>query len=160
MANQTPNPTMEKPERMPTLTDQLLNPETRPKVVSDCVALIDDEVHHKSGLSGMLVKTGYGMAKAFKHGFVKEMVEATLNDFVAKLETFYVERGATPLTQYMVSRQEEVSEALLTVTDARSAKTKHSSLKKMYDKMRPTAKKNVEQALPRLGAMIGKYAPT
>ena len=48
---------------MPTLTDMLLAPGNRPKVIADCTQLINEEVDSKGGLTGLAVK-GYALVKA------------------------------------------------------------------------------------------------
>jgi hypothetical protein len=51
-----------------------------------------------------------------------------------------------------------VSEALLSVTDEWAQKSERAPLRKAYSTVRPSGVKNVEAALPRLGALIQKYA--
>ena len=53
---------------MPTLTDMLLVPGNRPKVIADCVQLINEEVDSKGGLTGLAVKGAYALVKAVKPG--------------------------------------------------------------------------------------------
>jgi hypothetical protein len=58
----------------------------------------------------------------------------------------------------MNARAGEVADALLTISDGRAARAKNAGVKKAYEKLRPTAKKNVEAAVPRLGRLVAKYA--
>jgi hypothetical protein len=51
-----------------------------------------------------------------------------------------------------------VADALLGVTDDRAAGSRRDSVKKVYGKLRPQAKKHVEEALPRLGELIDQHA--
>ena len=76
------------------LSDSLTKPPVRDHVVTACVALIDDEVKHKSGFSGIAVKTAYGVVKAVKPRFVSEVVDGLLDDWVGKLEPFAWGKGA------------------------------------------------------------------
>ena len=48
-------------------------------------------------------------------------------------------------------------EALLAVTDGRAQSSEHGSVKGAYTKLRGSARKNVEAAVPGLGAIIEKY---
>ena len=61
----------------------------RPKVVEDCVHLIDGQVKAKGGLSGMAIKGAYATVKAIKPGFVAGVIDALFDAWVAKLEPYY-----------------------------------------------------------------------
>ena len=74
---------------MPTLTDMLLAPGNRPKVIADCTQLINEEVDSKGGLTGLAVKGAYALVKAVKPGFINEAVDHMLDDFVKRLEPFF-----------------------------------------------------------------------
>jgi hypothetical protein len=145
---------------MPTLTDMLLAPGNRPKVIADCVQLINEEVDSKGGLTGLAVKGAYALVKAIKPGFINEAVDHMLDDFVKRLEPFYEEAQAKnePVGPLLSSRAPQVSDALLAISDERAARSSNANLKKAYDKLRPTGKKHVEQAVPRIGRLIQKYA--
>jgi len=145
---------------MPTLTDMLLAPGNRPKVIADCVQLINEEVDSKGGLTGIAVKASYALVKAVKPGFINEAVDHMLDDFVKRLEPFWADAQAKnePVGALVNARSGEVADALLTISDERAARAKNQGVKKAYEKLRPTAKKNVEAAVPRLGRLIAKYA--
>ena len=84
-----------------------------------------------------------------------------LPDFVAKLEPYYEDfkaSGGSAFGDYLAKRGGEVSQSLLEVTDARAANSQRAPLRKAYNTVRPSGVKNVETALPRLGALIQKYA--
>lgn len=144
-----------------TLSEKLLDPTVRPQVVQDCVQLVDREVASKSGLTGMAIKAAYAVVKAVKGGIIPEVVEGLLPDFAARLEPFYAAwqvAPAVPLPSYLEPRADAVAEALLAITDERAQKTKNATLRKTYEKLRPMGKKNVEQAMPRLGSLLAKHA--
>lgn len=145
---------------MPTLTDMLLVPGNRPKVIADCVQLINEEVDAKGGLTGLAVKGAYALVKAVKPGFVTEAVDHMLDDFVKRLEPFWADAQAKnePIGPLLNSRAPQVADALLAISDERAARSTNQTLKKAYDKLRPTGKKHVEQAVPRIGRLIQKYA--
>lgn len=144
------------------LADKMTKPPLREKVIADCVTLVDDEVKSKSGLSGAAVKMGFSVVKAVSPRFVSEVVDAMLDEWVAKLEPLYSDwqanGGGKDFGAYLASRGGEAADRLLEVTDARAGRTRHGSVKKMYEKMRPSAKKHVEEALPRLGKLVEKAA--
>ena len=51
---------------MSTLVERIAVAPRREKVVEDCVHLIDAQVKHKSGLSGMAIKGAYATIKTIK----------------------------------------------------------------------------------------------
>ena len=145
---------------MSTLNDILLAPGNRPKVIVDCVRLIDEEVDSKGGLTGLAVKGAYALVKAVKPGFVSEAVDSMLDDFVTRLEPFYAAAQSKnePVGPAFNARAGEVAEALLAISDERAQRSKNGSLKKAYEKLRTTGKKHVEAAVPRVGRLVAKYA--
>src|SRR5881394_769520 len=100
---------------MSTLSEILLVPGNRSKVVVDAVRVIDEEVDSKGGLSGLAVKGAYALVKAVKPGFVSEAVDHMLDDFVKRLEPFWADAQARnePVGALMSSRAPEVADALL-----------------------------------------------
>ncbi|RSM82329.1 hypothetical protein DL991_05475 [Amycolatopsis sp. WAC 01375] len=144
-----------------TLKEILLDSSRRPAVVSDFEGLVDAEVSDKGGVSGAVVKTGFAAVKKIKPGIIPSAVDALLDDFTGALEPFYGDykaKGGNDFGAYLVTRGDEASDALLSVTDARADKSSRDSIKKVYGKLRPNGKKNVEEALPRLGQLIDKHA--
>ena len=150
---------------MSTLTEILLVPGTRPKVIADSVRLIEEEVDAKGGLSGIAIKGAFMVVKAVKPGFINEAVDHMLDDFVRRLEPFHTEaqQKNEPIGPFLSSRAPAVADALLAISDERAAKSTNNTLKKAYEKLRPTGKKHVEAAVPRIGRLVAKYtaaAPT
>jgi hypothetical protein len=144
---------------MSTLTEILLVPGTRPKAIADCVRLIDEEVDSKGGLSGLAIKGAYMLVKAVKPGFITEAVDHMLDDFVRRLEPFHTEaqQKSEPIGPFLNARGGAVADALLAISDERAARAKNATVKKAYEKLRPTGKKNVEAAVPRIGRLLTKY---
>jgi hypothetical protein len=151
---------MVKSAPMSTLKEILLVPGTRPKVVADCARLVDEEVDSKGGLSGLAIKGAYMVVKAVKPGFIAEAIDHMLDDFVGRLEPFFAEaqQKSEPIAPFISTRASVVSDALLAISDERAARAKNQTVKKAYEKLRPTAKKNVEAAIPRVGRLVAKYA--
>jgi hypothetical protein len=144
-----------------TLDQMLLAPDVQPNVVADCLTLIDQEVSAKSGVSGAAVKLAYKTVKSFAPGYLQSKVEDMVPDMVHQLEPFwadFVASGAGGFGDYLVKRGDEVSEALLSVTDAYAATGTRPVILKAYRTVRGGAAKNVTAALPNLGAMVQKYA--
>ena len=143
------------------LQDILLTHENQPNVVADCLTLIEQEVAGKSGVSGTAVKLAYKTANAFAKGYLRETVENLLPDLVAALEPFWADftaSGAAGFGDFLVKRGDEVSEALLAVTDARAKLSERPTIIKAYNAVRGGASKHITAALPNLGALVQKYA--
>ncbi len=66
--------------------------------------------------------------------------------------------GASGFGDYLVKRGEEVSEALLSVTDARAETSQRPTILKAYRAVRGSAAKHVVAALPNVGSLVQKYA--
>lgn len=139
---------------MSTLVEQI--GQKRPAVINDCVELIDNQVKQK----GFIMKSAYATIKAIKKGFVAETVDSLLDDWLGKLQPHY-DKWATAkqssFSDYLIARQDDVAEDLLSVTDARAEKSSHGTAKKMYGKMRDGAKRNVVEAIPDLARLIERH---
>ena len=132
----------------------------RPRVIAECVGLIDAQVKAKGGFSGLAIKAAYGTIKTIKRGFVKGVVDALLDDWLDQLQPYFERWTATgtgTFAEHLTSRSDDVAEALLSVTDGRAERTTHTTAKKTYLKMRPSAKKNVVEAIPDLGQLIERH---
>ena len=115
----------------------------------------------RPGVSGAAVKIAYKTAKTFAKGYLRETVESLLPEFVAALEPFWADftaSGASGFGDYLVKRGDEVSEALLAVTDARAQMCSKAVILRAYGTVRGGAAKHIQAALPNLGAMVEKYA--
>lgn len=153
---------------MPTLVEKLTVPEKRKNVIGDCVALIDEEVKRKGGFSGAAIKLAFATVKAVKPGFLEEAVDHLLDDFARRLEPFYQSHAqAAPaqgvrqtLPAHFAAQSGAVADALLGITDERAARAKNQTVKKAYEKLRPSAKKHVEEAAPGIGRLVEKHTST
>jgi hypothetical protein len=140
---------------------ELLNGEKKEQVIDDCCALIDSEVKDKGGISGLAIKAGYGAVKGIKPGFVRTVIHDLLPDFATALEPIWqdAKKDGKVVAQFFIANSGRVADALLGITDAKAQRAKSAVVKGTYEKLRKTAKKNVEEAVPRLGDMVQKYAP-
>jgi hypothetical protein len=145
---------------MATLLETLTIPAKRPAVVADCERLVDDEVAAKGGLSGIAIKAAYKLVKGFKPGFVHSVVDGMLDDFCKNLQPLVDEARAQnrPIGAYFDQQRSRVADALLATTDARAQRSKLAAIKSAYEKLRGSAKKQVEEAVPRLGALLERHA--
>ena len=141
------------------LTDVLNDEAKKASIVNDVLQLIDGEVAKQKGLAGVAVKAGYKLVQGVKPGFVRSVVETLLPEFAAALDPIreQAEAQGDTVSGYFGTHTREVAEALLAVTDARAEKSEHGSIKAAYSKLRGSALKNVEAAVPGLGAIVEKY---
>ncbi|HTS95935.1 MAG TPA: hypothetical protein VMI33_04900 [Streptosporangiaceae bacterium] len=147
-----------------TLQEILLAPGTRPEVIADCNLLIERQLSDMSGISGTAVKLAYKTVNTFKPGHIRHMVGSLLPQMVAQLEPYWAEFAAAgPVSgpefgDYLAGRGGEVSQALLSVTDARAAASGRPTVIRAYGTVRGGAARHVEAALPQVGELVVKYA--
>ena len=144
-----------------TLQEILLGPDTRPKVIADCYALIQEEISDKSGVSGTAVKVAYKTVNTFMPGHIRNMVEKLLPEMVDQLEPFWADfssSGGSRFGDYLPKHGGEVAQALLSVTDAKAGSSGRPTIVKAYGSVRGSAAKHIEAALPRVGDLVMRYA--
>jgi len=144
-----------------TLKERLGAGEKRQQVIDDACRVLDEEVSDKGGLGGMAVKAAYSVVKGIQPGFIRHAVDGLLDEFLDVIDPFHreaMEKGKRP-GEYVKSEASRVAEALLGVTDKKAERAQSGLLRKTYDKLRPTAKKHVEAAAPRMGQLLERHAP-
>ena len=141
------------------LSDLLLAADRRRSVVDDCVALVDDHVATRSGLGGLAIKGAYATVKAIKRGFIRDAVDHLLDEFVAHLEPFFAAAMSAggDIPAYFSSHSAAIADGLLGVTDNRADVAKNPSLRKAYARLRASAQKHVEPAVPAIARLIVRY---
>jgi hypothetical protein len=146
---------------MASLKERLGQPPRRNAVVGDAVGVLDQEVADKSGLSGIAIKGAYGIVKGIKPGFVPEVVDGLLDDFLDALDPIVqeAEQRNVPPGKHLAANGDRAADALLAITDARAARSSRAVIQKTYEKLRPTAKKHVSAAAPRLGDLLARHLP-
>ena len=73
--------------KMASLKELLGSGEKRSAVINDACKVLDLEVADKSGLTGIAIKGGYKLVQSIKPGFVREVVDHLLDDFLDALES-------------------------------------------------------------------------
>jgi len=143
-----------------TLQEQLLTPENAPHLIADTKALVDGELASK-GITAAPLKGAYKAIKAFAPGYYDEVITVILPGVVYQLEPFWADfktSGGADFGDYLAKRGGEASEALLAVTDDMASNSGRAAVVKAYQLVRGGASKNIEAALPALGALVQKYA--
>jgi hypothetical protein len=141
------------------LSDAIKDETKKGAIIKDCLVLVDEEVASKSGISGFAVKAGYSAVKGIKPGFIQEVVGKLLPEWALKLDPLWVdaEKDGQPIA-YFDKNRSRVADELLSVTDAKIGSAKSGVVKKTYSSLRGSAKKNVEEAVPRLAKLMEKHA--
>jgi Family of unknown function (DUF6918) len=144
-----------------TLHEMLLTPDVKPRVVADVQALVEQELASKGGISGTAVKVAYKAVTAFAPGYYADTIESMLPDMADKLQPFWADftaSGGADFGDYLAKRPDEACEAMLAVTDNMASVSQRPAIIKAYKAVRGGAAKNMEPALPGLGALVQKYA--
>jgi hypothetical protein len=145
-----------------TLSEALLAQDTRPLVVTDCEALLKNQVSGLSGISGAAIKVAYKTVNVFSSDHVRYTLDSTLPEMAAELEPYWKDfsaSGDTDFGAYLAQHGHEVSESLLSITDARAkSPTSRPVITKAYGAVRDKASKHVVAALPQVGSLVQKYA--
>ncbi|MEH1931375.1 DUF6918 family protein [Nostoc sp.] len=140
------------------LSDGLLNPTKKAMVIDDCCKMIEGQLASKSGMSGLALKTAFAALKGVKPGYISDVVEQILPQCFTALDPVWnegVEKG-DPI-EHLSTNRSYTADALLGVTDARVKNTKRQIVRGTYEKLRGSAKKHVEEAVPDLAKLISNY---
>ena len=147
--------------RSMTLPELLLSDERRADIVRDCVQLVDSEVARRRGVSGFALRNGYKMVKKLQGGrMIPTAVNDLLPDFATAMEPFHAEYRATgggSFAQFMRGKEGGLSDALLRITDEKAHHAENRVLKGVYEKLRPTAKKNLDESMPEVTKLIDRH---
>ncbi len=143
-----------------TLRAQLSAGDKRARVVDDAVSVLEAEIQDKGGLGGLAIKGAFAILRGTRPGFVRHVVDKLFDDFLDAFEAPYADSIAQGLPPggLVVARKAEVASRLLRAADDRVRQADNLALQKTYDKLRPTAQKHVEEAAPRLAALIDRHA--
>lgn len=141
-----------------------LDQSDRKLIVADTKRLIDDEVSRKSGLSGMALKGGYKVVRKLRGGrMIEDAVDGLLDEFTAALDPLYDDYLDQDVYDsfeaYLVAHDDQATNALLGITDAKATRADNKVVKKTYQKLRGQAEGHVSEALAGVGRLIDKHAP-
>ena len=145
---------------MGSLIETAQNPDTRRAIVDDASTMLDQEVGDKSGLSGKAVKLAFRAVKGVSPGMIPMSIDALLDDFCVAMQPIWEDCQASgqAARPYFQSRANDISNALLAITDARAERSTQRILKSTYSKLRGQAVKHITEAMPRLADLVEKHA--
>jgi hypothetical protein len=89
------------------------------------------------------------------------VITVILPGVVYQLEPYWADfktSGGADFGDYLAKRGGEASESVLAVTDDMASNSGRAAVVKAYQLVRGGASKNIEAALPALGALVQKYA--
>ena len=138
----------------------LISDQTRREgLVRDLVRVVEQEVASKKGLSGIALKAAFGLVTGVRPGFLQEAIDYLLDGSVEGLEPL-LERGQAQGLEVGAALRLDptaTASALLRVVDDRASRAKNQALRKAYDRLRGSAQKQVEEAVPRLADTLQKH---
>ncbi|MDZ8056031.1 MAG: DUF6918 family protein [Aulosira sp. ZfuVER01] len=140
------------------LSDELLNSNKKELIVDECCTVIEAQLASKSGISGIALKTAFAALKGVKPGYIPYVVEQLLPQCFTALDPIWdegVQKGDP--VEHLVTSSDRTADALLSVTDERVKQAKRPIVRGTYEKFRGSAKQHVEEAVPDLAKVIGKY---
>ena len=140
------------------LTEGLNDPNKRASLVADSVTLIDEQVAAKGGMGGLAWKAAYGTVNGVKPGYIAGAIERILPDILAALDPMWSEgvQSGDP-AGYLSQNSSRAADAVLSVTDTRIEKSNNGVVRGAYNKLRNSAKGEVETAIPSLAKILDKY---
>ncbi|HJN74307.1 MAG TPA: hypothetical protein QGF58_10280 [Myxococcota bacterium] len=145
---------------MGALSDALNDPGKRKAIIDDGIAVIEEEVASKRGFRGLAVKAGFKAVKAIRPGVIGMALDHLMPDFAKQIDPFYDDwkaSGSGTLESYFSSRDGEIANALLSITDGRARHAQNRAMKKAYDKLRPQGVEHTKAAIPRLAGLVGRH---
>lgn len=141
------------------LSENLLTPDNKALIVQECCELIDAQLAGKTGMSGIALKTAFAALKGLKPNYIHGVVDSLSQPCFNEIDPIWAEglQQGEPV-EYLKANKSRTADALLAVTDTKAKNTKIQLVRGVYEKFRDSAKKHVEDAVPDLAEIIGKYA--
>lgn len=141
------------------LSETIQNEEVRANIVAGCTKLIDQQVAAKGGLSGMAMKTAYGVIKGVGASYIPGAINRLLPDACAALDPIWKEgTEAGDPVKFLSDHKDRTADSILSVTDARIEKSNNGVVSATYKKLRKSVKTDVEAAVPGLAEIINSNA--
>ncbi|MGD1853219.1 MAG: hypothetical protein ACFB2W_03120 [Leptolyngbyaceae cyanobacterium] len=141
------------------LSEKIKDKEVRASIAADCAKLIDKQVAAKGGLSGMAMKTAYGVIKGVGAGYIPGAISRLLPDACKALDPVWQEgTAAGDPVKFLSEHRDRTADSILSVTDARIQNSSNGVVSATYKKLRKSVKNDVEAAVPDLAQIISSHA--
>ncbi|MBD2608352.1 hypothetical protein H6G81_28495 [Scytonema hofmannii FACHB-248] len=140
------------------LSDNLLNPNKKNIIVDDCTKLLDTQVANMGGVSGLGLKAAYSVVKGIRPTYCNDAIEGLLPQSLNALDPIWSEgiQIGDPVG-HLTQNRDRAANALLAITDAKIEKSNNTIVRGAYSKLRNSAKKHVEDAIPGLAKIIDNH---
>lgn len=141
------------------MAENLDDQDTKSMVVVACVKLMDEQVAAKTGLSGLALKTAYGIVKGIGPSYIPGALERLLPEAFAALDSLWDEgiQVGNPV-DHLSQNRSRAADLLLSITDTRIERSNNGIVRASYQKFRKSVKSDVEEAVPGLAAIIEVHA--
>ncbi len=140
------------------LTDKVKDPAAKKAIAKDCTQLIDRQVSAKGGLSGMALKTAYGVVKGIGSDYVPGAIARLLPEACAAIEPIWEEGVAKgdPVA-HLSANSDRTADSILGATDARIARVGNGLIVGTYKKLRKSIKSDVVTAVPGVAQILQQH---
>lgn len=140
------------------LIDGLADSNKKNILVADFTKLLDTQVASMKGVSGIALKAGYSAVKGISPTYCSKAIEWLLPECFNALDPIWAEGIETgEPVGYLIQNSDRVAEILLSVTDGRIEKSKNTTVRAVYGKLRNSAKKHVQDAVPGVAKIVDSY---
>ena len=144
------------------LADILLADDYRDTAVTRITAVVEQQIARRKGLSGAGLRTALKMAKSNRPDVLPAMINRLLPEFCEALDPYFQQFQASDesdFQRFVMQRESELTEAMLSVTDARAEHAQNKTFKRMYKQLRGTAGNELGAALPDIAALVQAKLP-
>ena len=141
------------------LSEQIEDKQIRLNIAEDCVKLMDNQVEAKTGITGILFKTLYKGLESITPKYAQKAIFNLIPSISQAINPLWDEgkEKGNPVT-YLQNNCTLTANTILSVTDERIRKTKNKIIKVSYEKIRHVLQDEIEQIVPQLAEILGKYA--
>ena len=141
------------------LAEQLLSPEHRPAVIQDVARLVEAEVARKTGLGGFALQAAFSVLRGAGPQWLPGVLDRWAPDLVAALEGPFsrAQAGGESLPALFAQEKSQIAQALLGIVDAKANRSANATAVKAYQKLRGSAVKHLEEAVPALAALLERH---
>jgi len=140
------------------LSDKLNNEETQAAIIADAMNEVDAEVAGLGGIKGKAIGAGYAALKRLRPDMIEVNLGKMLRPMSTRLDPHYeAGKAAGDVPAHFTTNADAIAEDLLAVTDDRVALSSNTAAVSIYNRLRKSAKGNVVDAMPRIGAFCVRH---